>query len=120
MRRNAYSLSLALSWKARNADYVRLSYTCAPKVQIRTGQIDQAYIEDASYSRFCGNTWLSEVVANRPPKSSEELTLHDEFQREPVTIEITLTPFSHGDAFPQSSKSLSIYVPLLARNPPPK
>jgi hypothetical protein len=112
VRKNAYALNLSLSWKARNANYVQLSYTCGPKVQLRLRQVSQVSIEDPSFSRSCGDPWQPDVVANRPPESSEKLTLSDQFQREPVTLQITLTPYSHGDAFPQSSKSLSIDVPL--------
>ncbi len=112
VRQNAFALNLSLSWEARNADYVQLSYTCGPKVQLRMGQVPQVSIEDPSFSRSCDDPGLPDVVANRPPESSEKLTLYDQFQREPVTLQITLTPYSHGDAFPQSSKSLSIDVPL--------
>jgi len=34
-KRYWYSMSTVLSWEARNADYVQLSYICAPKVQLR-------------------------------------------------------------------------------------
>ncbi len=112
VRQNAFTLSLSLSWEARNADYVQLSYTCGPKAQLRTGQVYQASIEDPSFSRSCDEPGLPDVVANRPPQFSQKLTLYDQFQHEPVPLQITLTPFAHGVAFPQSSKSLSIDVPL--------
>jgi hypothetical protein len=104
--------SFSLSWKALNADYVRLSYNCGPRVQIRTGSLYQVPIEDLSFSRSCGDPGLPDVFANRPPVFSQKLTFGDEYQREPVTIQITLTPYSHGDPFAQSSKTLSLEVPL--------
>jgi hypothetical protein len=104
--------SFSLSWKALNADYVQLSYDCGPRVQIRTGSVYQVGIEDPSYIRSCENPGLPDVVANRPPESSQKLRVYEQFQHEPVTLQITLTPYSHGDAFPQSSKTLALDVPL--------
>jgi hypothetical protein len=104
-------LSTVLSWEARNADYVQLSYTCAPKVQMRL-LVPEISIEDPSYSRSCGDPELPDVVANRPPESSQEIPIYRQFQRATVRIQITLTPFSHGIAFKQGSKTLSLDVPL--------
>jgi hypothetical protein len=111
VRTNAYSLSTTVTWKARDADYVQLSYTCDPKVQLEHGEVSQVAVEDASFNRSCEDTSLPDVVANRPPASSEDLRLYDQFQRDPVTIEITLTPYLHGNPFPQSAKTLSLEVP---------
>jgi hypothetical protein len=108
---DAHGLSFSLSWEAINADYVQLSYDCGPRVQHRTGSVYQAEIDDPSFTRSCESPELPAVVANRPPRFSQKLTLSDQVEGEPVSVQITLTPYSHGDAFAQSSKVVSIEVP---------
>jgi hypothetical protein len=104
--------TLTLSWKAANADYVQLSYSCGPKVELRNGPVYQVTITDPSFSRSCEDSvGLPDVVANRPPEGSQKFTVNTYFQRDPVKLKLTLTPFAHGRPFPQSSKSLAIDMP---------
>ncbi len=89
-----------LSWKARDADYVQLSFNCARGVAIETNDQDLCYSATPEDKSF-----------NRSPESSQNLKVFPDRQSGPTTVRITLTPFAHGVGFPQSSKTLSLDVP---------
>ncbi|MGH8275418.1 MAG: hypothetical protein ACRETH_01860, partial [Steroidobacteraceae bacterium] len=92
----------SFSWTSKDIDYVRLSFNCSqPVVIFGNGQ-----------SALCGEPRVHEppnVSSNLSPNSSLKLSLTGfqkyDLGRVPVTV--TLTPFSHGRAFPTSAKSLT-------------
>jgi hypothetical protein len=92
-----------LSWKARDADYVQLSFNCAQGVNVLVKGV----------GRSCDDSTLPDIVANQPPESSQTITLSGGHLSAPVTVRFTLTPYSHGDRFEQSSKTVSLEVPVL-------
>ena len=90
-----------LSWKARDADYVQLSFNCVQGVDLLVKGVE----------RSCDDSTLPDIVANQPPDSSQTITLSSGHLSGPVTVRFTLTPYSHGDRFEQSSKTVSLDVP---------
>jgi hypothetical protein len=94
---------LAFSWATEGTDYVRLSFKCSESVSIMYGG-DRQPAE-------CGDAFLTypDFSSNLSPNSSVKLSLtaFQKYDLSTVPVTITLTPFSHGRAFPASAKSLT-------------
>jgi len=101
-------LSLDLTWTATGADYVKFSYACS---DVTVGLV--AISEHGSASRECANstTTYPDLASTFPPNSSTYISLASYGDHDPRSVVITITPFSLGQAYPDSSKSITVKVP---------
>lgn len=98
---------ITFSWSTRDADYVGLSYTCVPAP---TGP--GVVITEGGVQRDCENSKLrySDLVPNRSPNGSANVLFGSFHLPDPISVSITVTPFSHGMPYPDSSKSVKIRI----------
>jgi len=97
------------SWTTENADYVEFSYHCSA-VGLGLVILEQG----GAGGRNCENdpkpiTPQTQQV-NHPPNSALEVAFGNAHHDDPISIVVTLTPFSHGKAYPSASRSLTIRV----------
>jgi len=100
--------SIVFSWATENADYVELSYDCSV---VGLGVV---ILEGEAGSRNCQND-SKPIVADlreftHSPNSSAEISFGNSHHDDPISIVVTITPFSHGVAYPTASRSLTISV----------
>jgi hypothetical protein len=97
---------ITFSWSSEGVDYVELSYRCSVRsdfVVILEGE-----------GRNCENSGAPAIQYpehfNRSPNSSTDVIFGNFHRDDPISIEVTITPFSNGTAYPQFGKSLTISV----------
>jgi hypothetical protein len=97
---------ITFSWSSEGVDYVELSYRCSVRsdgVVILEGE-----------GRNCENSGAPAIQYpehfNRSPNSSTDVIFGNFHRDDPISIEVTITPFSNGMAYPQFGKSLTINV----------
>jgi hypothetical protein len=101
--------TLQFSWTTQGADYVELSYRCSA---YGLGLVIAE--QGGAGGRNCENdpkpiTPQAQQI-NHPPNSGVEVTFGNQHHDDPILIVVTLTPFSHGEAYPSASRSLTIRV----------
>jgi hypothetical protein len=99
---------ITFSWSTQNTDYVRFSYRCSSN-----SSKGIVISEDNAGGRECENLAPiinSTSISNHSPNSSAGILFGNFHQEEPLSIVVTITPFSHGVAHPDSSKSITIAV----------
>ncbi len=99
---------ITLSWQTENADYVQLSYQCFPAPNGAGVSISEANIQ-----RGCENNAMhlgGDMRPNHSPNASVEMLFGNFLRPEPISIRVTLTPFSRAMAYPTASKSLTVQV----------
>jgi hypothetical protein len=106
-----------LSWTTEGADYVELSYHCS---NFALGVVIAE--QGGAGGRNCENdpkpiTRQTQQL-NHPPNSEVEVGLANFHQLDPISIVVTITPFSHGAPYPTARKSITISV--VPFNPFPK
>jgi len=102
---------LKFSWKTEGADHVEFTYTCLDPGYV--GVLNLLISEDGS-SRECSNAerfgpYPSGPV-NRSPNSSARIRFGYFYHDDPTDVMVTITPYSHGEAYPAGSDSLTIIV----------
>jgi hypothetical protein len=108
--------SITFSWSTKNADYVEFSYDCSV---VGLGVV---ILEGGGGSRNCRND--PKPISPDPrefthaPNSTTDTAFGNSSQEDPISIAVTITPFSHGTAYPAASKSITISVDPF--NPFPK
>jgi hypothetical protein len=106
-----------LSWTTEGADYIELSYHCS------IFGLGVAISEQGGAGgRNCENdpkpVTRQTQQLNHPPNSEVEVGLANFDHDDPISIDITITPFSHGAGYPSARKSITIRVAPF--NPFPK
>ena len=106
-----------LSWTTEGADYIELSYHCS---NFALGVVIAE--QGGAGGRNCENdpkpiTPQTQQL-NHPPNSGVEVSLANFDQEDPISIVVTITPFSHGAAYSGARKSITISVAPF--NPFPK
>jgi hypothetical protein len=99
---------ITFTWSTQNADYVEFSYRCSA---IKPDGI--VILEDDAGGRECENLRAgtdSVPISNHSPNSSAGVVFGNFRHEDPISIVVTIIPFSHGIAHPDSSKSISIDV----------
>ena len=99
---------IMFTWATKGADYVELSYRCAPAP---TGP-GVVILEDGS-PRECENSSpriYPNGSPNRAPNAFQNVGFGNFHQGNPVSITVSVTPFSHGTPYPDSRKSITIQV----------
>ena len=98
---------VTLSRSTQDAEYVEFSYTCEPPP---SGPV--VVILEGVNQRGCENARprLYESSFGRSPSASQTITFGNSNERDPITVTVKITPFSHGTPYPDSSKSIAIEV----------
>jgi hypothetical protein len=105
------------TWTTQGADYVELSYRCS------TFGLGVVIAEQGGAGgQNCENDPKPIIPQtqqlNHPPNSELEVSLANFHHDDPISIVVTITPFSHGVAYPTGRKSITIRV--APYNPFPK
>jgi hypothetical protein len=98
--------TVGISWKTTHADYVQIRYPCSKDLFASTMQ-SQGYGLGK-----CGE----ETDTNLPPNGSISLLL-DNFNPDPVDLELTIEPFLDGVGYPKQSKTIFISAPVSPHAP---
>lgn len=104
---------IAFSWKTQDADYVEFSYTCLDPTNVEDGGISDLVISEGGPNRYCQNIKLvlpSTGPINHSPNSSAGIGFGYFDHDDPTSVIVTITPYSHGEAYPRSSKSITVAV----------
>jgi len=105
---------ITFSWKARDADYVEFSYTCLDPANAEEGGVSSVVISEDGPNRYCQNIasfkTRSSGPINHSPNSSANIGFGYFNHDDPTSVVVTITPFSHGSAYPASSKSLTVVI----------
>jgi len=100
--------SITFTWSSQGADYVQFSYRCS---EIGQGIV---ILEDGGSGRNCANDPKpispNPEVASHAPNSSVNIGFGNHHRTQNISITVTVTPFSHGKAFPDGQKSLTVEV----------
>lgn len=99
---------ITFSWSTQDADYVEFSYQCVPAPS-KGGVV----IQEEGGSRDCENSSLRTYLRdslNSSPNASQNIGFGNFHQSDPVSVIVTITPFSHAIPYPDSSKSITIQV----------
>lgn len=99
---------ITFSWSTEGADYVELLYRCVPA---STGP--GVVILEGGNSQECENAnrrLYSRRITNRSPNGSQSVLFGNFHQPDPISIVVRIVPFSHGMAFPDSAKSITVQV----------
>jgi hypothetical protein len=99
---------ITFSWSAQDADYVEFSYRCMPAPH-GPGVV----ILERGAVRGCENAnprLNATLNLNRSPTGSQTVSFANFHEPDPVSITVTVTPFSHATPYPDSSKSITIQV----------
>lgn len=107
--------TLQFSWTSKDTDYIELSYQCSAYGS------DLIIQEDGgSGGRNCENDpkpiEAQTEQLNHPPNSDIEVTFGNFHHQDPISIDVRVTPFSHGKAYSAGSKTIAIRVDP---DPPP-
>lgn len=98
--------TIKFSWSTENADYVEFSYRCSV--------VGLGVVILEGGGRNCENDPAPITPEtqqfNRSPNSSTEVTFGNSRHDEPISVVVTITPFSHGKAYSSARKSISISV----------
>ena len=90
-------ITIGISWKTTNADYVQIRYPCIESVFAST-------VQSPGYGLGkCGES----TDTNLPPSGSMSLMLNN-FTPNPIDLVFTLEPFRDGVGYPKESKTISI------------
>jgi hypothetical protein len=98
--------TIDFSWTTKGADYVELSYHCS--------EVGLGVVILEGGERNCENDpkpiipYTEEF--NRDPDSSTKIIFGNSRRDVPISIIVTITPFSRGAAYPSGSKSLTVTV----------
>ena len=99
---------ITFPWSTQDADYVEFSYRCVPAPH-GSGVV----ILQSGGCCECENSTLrlnGGPSPNHSPNGSQSVLFGNHLQSEPISITVTLTPFSRAKPYHDSSKSLSIQV----------
>lgn len=105
---------ITFSWTTQDADYVEFTYTCVDPSQAEEVGVFSVMISEDGPNRYCQNTPSFEKYSAghfyRSPNASTNIGFGYFNHDDPTSVVVTITPFSHGVAFPASSKSLTVLV----------
>jgi hypothetical protein len=99
---------ITFTWSTENADYVQFSYRCSSD-----SSKGIVISEDNAGGRECENLAPiinSTSISNHSANSSAGILFGNFHRENPLSIVVTITPFSHGIAHPDSRKSITIVV----------
>jgi hypothetical protein len=99
---------ITFSWSTQDTDYVEFSYRCVP-----APNAPGVVILEPGGSRECENAnprLYPPESPNHSPHASQTVSFGNYHQLDPISIIVTITPFSHGMAYPHSSKSILVRV----------
>jgi hypothetical protein len=100
--------AIQFSWTTEDADYVEFSYHCS------AFGLGVVILEEGGTAGNCENNpkpIMSQTQqVNHPPNSAIEVSFGNSDHDDPISIVVTITPFSHGKAYPPASRSLTISV----------
>ena len=99
---------ITFSWSTQNTDYVKFSYRCVPAPN-GPGVV----ISENGGPRECENAnprLYPPESPNRSPNASQNVLFGNFHQLDPISIIVTITPFSHAIAYRRSSKSMTVRV----------
>lgn len=102
---------ITFSWTTQDADYVELSYQCPPPPAPPAPP--EVVIVEHGFPWSCENAspvFKSGAVQSRTPNGSATIGFGNYHRIDPISIIVRLTPFSHGKAYPDSAKSISIQI----------
>jgi hypothetical protein len=102
------------NWATVNTDYIEFTYTCLDPSQAAQGGVSWVVISENGSNRYCKN--IPRLKAHgaehfyRPPNSSVDIDFGYFNHEDSTSVVVTVTPFSHGVAYPGSEKSLTVMV----------
>jgi hypothetical protein len=105
---------ITFSWQTEGADYVEFTYTCLDPANAEEGGVSYVVISEDGPNRYCLNTasfkTRSTGPINHSPNSSANIGFGYFNHDDATSVVVTITPYSHGEAYPTSSKSLTVIV----------
>ncbi len=105
---------ITFSWSTQDADYVEFTDTCPNPVDAEQRGVSSVVISENGPNRYCENTESFKTFSSghfyHSPNSSTQIGFGYFNHDDPTSIVVTITPFSHGAPYPDSSKSLSVTV----------
>jgi hypothetical protein len=105
---------ITFSWTTQDAEYVEFTYTCVVPDETAQGGILSVVISENGPNRYCQNIpsfkRYSAGHFYHSPNSSEVMGFGYFDHDDPTSVTVTITPFTHGAAYPASSKSLTIAI----------
>ena len=108
--------SIKFSWSTRNTDFVRLSYNCTGGEEIQKNGLPNlgldgiAILEDGAVGKGCGGKLDTPQIVNHSATSSLDVVFGNSEFDTPALVRVTLTPYSHGIGYPNSSKTIPVSV----------
>jgi hypothetical protein len=99
---------ITFSWSTQNADYVEFSYHCSVVTRPRLVILQEGGAGICDNDTNPGADYIQHF--NRSPNSSTDIAFANMHSDDPITIVVTIQPFSHGEAYPKSSKSVTVTV----------
>jgi hypothetical protein len=105
---------ISFSWTTRDAEYVEFTYTCVDPSEAEQGGVSSVVISEDGPNRYCQNTPAFKTYSAghfyHSPNSSAVMGFGYFNHDDPTSVEVTITPFTHGTAYPASSKSLTVTI----------
>ena len=105
---------ITFSWKTEDADYVEFTYTCLDPADAEEGGVSNVVISEDGPNRYCLNTGSFKTRSTGPinhsPNSSANIGFGYFNHDDPTSVVVTITPYSHSEAYPTSSKSITVVV----------
>jgi hypothetical protein len=107
---------ITFSWSTKDADFVRLSYSCTAGEEIPDRDIPNLgldgviIMETGGADMGCGGKFDRPETVNHSPDSSLDVDFGNSSYDAPIQVRVTLTPFSHGVAYPKAAKTIPISV----------
>ena len=103
---------ISFSWTTRDAEYVEFTYTCVDPSEAEQGGVSSVVISEDGANRYCQNTPAFKTYSaghfHHSPNSSAVMGFGYFNHDDPTSVVVTITPFTHGTAYPASSKSLAV------------
>jgi hypothetical protein len=108
--------SIKFSWSTRNTDFVRLSYSCTGGEEIpqkgmpNLGLDGIVILEEGAIGKGCGGKYDTPQIVNHSANTSLGIGFGNSEFDTPVLVRVTLTPYSHGVGYSNSSRTIPISV----------
>jgi hypothetical protein len=105
---------ITFSWSTQDTDYVEFTYSCPNPLDIEQRGVSSVVISENGPNRYCKNTESFKTFSSghfyHSPDSSAQIGFGYFNHDDPTSVTVTITPFSHGAAYPDSGKSLTVTV----------
>ena len=105
---------ITFSWSTQGADYVEFTYTCTNPLDAEQRGVSSVVISENGPNRYCKNIESFKTFSlghfYHSPNSFAQIGFAYFNHDDPTSVVVTITPFSHGTPYPDSSKSLTVTV----------